>query len=449
MTERNGFLAVALLLLVAGVGQVSARPGWPNPVQSARPTIHVRERVEIMQGFWDWKRENVLPMILREQGVDMWIVRNDERPEYRQASFKEGPVYTSLLPANHEGMVLPSRYREERILPSLEALVIPDFLMFYDTGDEIEYVEPRDYAHITELVRVHDPQNIAISQTNNDAMLRALAEYGSRTVDSWTLAVRWLETMGPEQINVYRYVQGVASDIIAAGFSNSVVIPGVTTVDDLNWWFRQEMLDLNVENENHPSISIQRRPANVEQYADEHSPAFFRDGPTQNGMNVTIRRGDIISSAADIMLLGLEIHVGQHAYVLQEGEETVPDELQEALRIANRVQDAYAREFQYGRTAREIVEATSRVPLPEGVVSSGSGLGFHAPPMFLRRFSKNGLMFTRGTYVAGMSFRDTYDRHPLVSGDHPLHYNTLYSFEPITWVAVPGWGERGVEIGVS
>jgi hypothetical protein len=393
-----------------------------------------------MQRFWDWKKGNVLPSIMREQGVDMWIVRNDEQPEYRQTSYKEGPFYTSLLPANHEGMVLPSQHEE--------GSRIPEFLLFFDTSEEIEYVQPRDYAHIGELVRARDPRTIAISGTNNGPMLKALGEYSSRTVNSWVLGVRWLETMGPEQISVYRYVQGVANDLIAEGFSNKAIIPDVTTVEDLNWWFRHRMLDLHIEKENHPTIGIQRKPTNIEKYADADSPAFFRNGGrSDNGMNPTIRRGDIVSLDSDIMLLGMVTDSHQHAYVLEEGETDVPEELKEALRIVNRMQDRFATEFQYGRTGIEIERAAAQIPLEEGVIDSN--LGFHPPPMFLRRFTVNGLMFSRGTWVSGLGSGPGYKLHKVVSNEHTLNYNTLYAFEPHTRVAVTGWGERGVELGIG
>ena len=438
--RRDGTLIAALALLLAG-GSIQA---WgANAQQDAQKMIPMRERVQIMQRFWDWKKENVLPMVMREQGIDMWIVRNDEQPEYRQASFKEGPFYTSLVPANFEGMVLSSQHAD----PLERNAAVPELLMFYDTGTGIEYVAPRDYDHITALVRERDPEKIAIRRTDSDAMLEALAEYGSRTVDSWTLGVRWLSTMGPEQISVYRYVQGVANDIIAEGYSNKVIIPDVTTVDDLNWWFRHKLWDLNIEKENQPGPMIQRKPANIEKYKDEDPPEFFRYGQTINGMNPTIRRGDIISIDTDVMLLGLVTDSHQHAYVLEEGETDVPEPLKEALRKVNRMQDRFAREFQYGRTGKEIVEAASKTPLEEGVIRSH--LGFHPPPMYLRRYSVNGLMFSHGTYVAGMSSGPGYKRHKIVSNEHRLHYNTPYAFEPHTWVAVPGWGERGVELGIG
>ena len=211
-------LITALVLLLAGTNlqtpQVLAQ-------DDAQKMIPMRERVQIMQRFWEQKKETVLPMVMREQEIDMWIVRNDEQPEYRQASFKEGPFYTSLVPANFEGMVFSSRHAD----PLVRGAAVPSLLMFYDTGEHIDYLEPRDFAHITTLVRERDPQAIAIGQTNNEEMLAALAEYSSRTVDSWTLGVRWLSTMVPEQISIYRYVQGVANDIIAEGFSNQVIVP--------------------------------------------------------------------------------------------------------------------------------------------------------------------------------------------------------------------------------
>lgn len=52
---------------------------------------------------------------------------------------KQGPVYVSLLAANHQGMTYPSKYAP----PGSQRL--PRFLMFYDTGEKIEEVEPRDY----------------------------------------------------------------------------------------------------------------------------------------------------------------------------------------------------------------------------------------------------------------------------------------------------------------
>ena len=141
-------LITALVVLLSGINlqttQVLAQ-------DDAQKMIPMRERVQIMQRFWEQKKETVLPMVMREQEIDMWIVRNDEQPEYRQASFKEGPFYTSLVPANFEGMVFSSRHAD----PLVRGAAVPSLLMFYDTGEQIEYLEPRavSYTHL----RAHEP----------------------------------------------------------------------------------------------------------------------------------------------------------------------------------------------------------------------------------------------------------------------------------------------------
>jgi len=272
-------------------------------------------------------------------------------------------------------------------------------------------------------------------------------KYANLAIDSWTLGVRWLETMSPEQISIYRYVQGMANDIIAEGFSNAVIIPGITTSDDLNWWFREKYLELDLELENHPSVIVKRRPSHIEIYKHLDPPEKFRDGQTENGINVTIQRGDVISLDSDIMLLGMVTDSHQHAYVLQEGESNVPEGLKKALKIVNNMQDLFAQEFIVGRTGKEIMAATSQLKPFEGIIETE--LGFHPPPMFIRRFLKGGYMFSHKTYVAGMTSGPGYYPTSIVTNNHKLYYNTLYAFEPHTSVAVPGWGENGIELGIG
>ena len=160
-----------------------------------------------------------------------------------------------------------------------------------------------------------------------------------------------------------------------------------------------------------------------------------------------IRRGDIVNIDSDIMLMGLVTDSHQYAYVLQKGEDDVPDELKEALRLVNYMQDEFRKEFIAGRTGIEIVEASRSIPRVPRIISSFQW--FHPPPRFIRRFTENGLMFSRGSYVAGLSSNPGYKLHPIVSNNHTLYYNTMYAFEPDTRVKVPGWGEGGVELGIG
>ncbi len=437
----------AFIVVCIAAGSDTGHAQSPNnlkPGEYIQNILPMRERVQMMQRWWEWKKENVLPMIMREQNVDLWIIRDNEADLFYD---NEGPVYTSLLPANFQGMTFPSSIVHN--VGDLSIPLIPVFMMFYDTGDEIEYVEPRDYEHITELVRERDPQKIAIGKHNNEQMLEALGnKYASRSIDSWFIGVRWLETMGPEQLNLFRYVMGVHNDIIAEGFSNRAVIPGITTTDDLNWWFRHRYLELDIEIENHPSIYVQRNKANIEKYPDPSEA--FSGGRTNNAVNVVIRRGDIVSVDSDIMLLGLVTDSHQFAYVLEGDETEVPAQLAEALLKANKLQDKIALEFKVGRTGKEIEDASHAIP-SEGNVhnTSGTYLTFHPPPMFIRRFLQGGYMFSHKTYVAGISSQPQYYPTSIVSDQHRLSYNTVHVFHPHIRVTIPGWEENGVAIGVG
>lgn len=436
------FAFVAILALPnGGNSQVPEIPENLEPGEYIKNIIPMRQRVQIMERALRWKKEHVLPMVMREQGIDLWIIRNDEADLYYN---NEGPVYTSLLPADFQGLAHPSTNDPGRRGTGSQEL--PLFLFFYDTGDDIEYIEPRSYEHISTLVADRDPATIAIGEHNKERMVEALGNtHASRAVDSWLLGVRWLETMSPDQLTMFKYVMGVNNDIAAEGFSNIAITPGVTTSDDLNWWFRHRMRELGIDKENHPSIRVRRSPKNMNKYPEE-ADSF----PTSNANSVVIRRGDIVSCDLDIMLLGLVTDTHQYAYVLEEDETEVPRELAEAFIKANKMQDLIAREFIVGRTGKEIEDASHAIPSDGDVINtSGMFLTFHPPAMYLRRFQLFGLMFWKGSYVAGISSRPNYYPTSIVSDQHKLSYNTVHVFHPHISVIVPGWDENGIGLGVG
>lgn len=129
-------------LKITGLALLLALPHWAAAgsvgayIDNMAP---MRERVQPMEAFWKQKKAEVLPVVMREQGVDCWIVRNDEAARYYN---NEGPVYTSLLPANYEGMTRASQH-----VPS-GSQAAPRIMVFFDSGDDIEYHEPRDLGEL-------------------------------------------------------------------------------------------------------------------------------------------------------------------------------------------------------------------------------------------------------------------------------------------------------------
>ena len=50
-----------------------------------------RERARVVNEWLKWRLENILPGLMRREGIDMWLVINRE--------YNEDPVYLSLVPA--------------------------------------------------------------------------------------------------------------------------------------------------------------------------------------------------------------------------------------------------------------------------------------------------------------------------------------------------------------
>ncbi len=127
-------------------------------------------------------------------------------------------------------------------------------------------------------------------------------------------------------------------ELIATMFSSEVITPGVTTTEDVRWWFRQRLNDLGLGTWFHASVGIQRRGTSM---ADSTDPV--------------IQRGDVLHCDVGVTALRLNTDTQHMGYVLREGETDAPAGLEEALYNANRLQDILLAEMRPGRTGNEIL----------------------------------------------------------------------------------------------
>ena len=107
MRRTSSASLLAVSVLVVSFLALAGSPAAQQFGKDSENILSLRERAELMQKWWEWRRENVIPEIMREQGIDMWIVRDDEGELFFN---NESPVYVSLLPANYEGMTLASQH---------------------------------------------------------------------------------------------------------------------------------------------------------------------------------------------------------------------------------------------------------------------------------------------------------------------------------------------------
>jgi Xaa-Pro aminopeptidase len=414
------FLALGLFLGVsAAFGQEIAN------VEDSKNILPERSREPLVNEWLKWRLDNLIPQLMRREGIDMWLVINRE--------YNEDPVYLSLVP-----------------WPTMNARRT-SILIFHDLGPEkgVERLsgsyygiegwykatwadkKQKQFDSLAAVIKARQPKKIGINTSENwafgDGLTAALKtklekalgpELSPRLVSAENLCVGWLETRSPQEMSVYRHICGIAHDLIGEFFSNRVITPDVTTTQDVEWWFRQRVTDLGLETWFEPSISIQRDKREAAKYSDKS----------------VIRRGDLLHCDVGLVYLGLCTDMQHQAYVCRVGETDAPEGLKEALRRANRLADVFMAEFVQGRTGTDIVTAAMKKGEAEGLrpLIYMHPIGFHG----------HGAGCTADARPLGFAPEDNPER-----GKYPLFLNTAYAIEFSGTSAVAEWDNQDVRIG--
>jgi hypothetical protein len=279
------------------------------------------------------------------------------------------------------------------------------------------------------LIKKHQPKKIALNtsidfghadgldHTEYETFKQKLpTPFSSRVVSSEPLAVAWLETRTEREMQFYPQLIKMSKDIIADGFSSKVITPGITTTEDLVWWYRQEIIKRGFTTWFHPSVEIQRND-NVE---FDHLKAFTSKG--YNGKDI-IMQGDLLHVDFGITYLRLNTDIQEHAYVLKPGETAAPIYLQKAMAIGNRLQDILTDQFKEGRTGNQILASALAQAKKENINATiyTHPIGFHG-------------------HAAGPAI-GMWDMQSGVpgTGDFPMHLKTAYSIELNAAVEINQW----------
>jgi len=386
-----------------------------------------RERAELRDRLLEERMREVLPRLMREEGVDCWVLVSRE--------YDEDPVLETMLPSTW------LRARRRTILvaydPGADAALELLAVARYDVGKSFRSAwnpeeEPDQWKRLADLLAERSPERIGIDvsptfghadglgATQHEELLSALSpELRERVVSAETLAVRWLETRTRSELDLYPSLCRLAHRILAEGLSSRAIVPGHTTTDDLAWWYRDRLRELGLDTWFHPSVSVQRAQGG-------EASRSFASRPDDE----TIRRGDLVHVDFGISYLGLHTDQQQHAYVLRLGETEAPRELAEALRVGNRLQDVLTGEFRTGRTGNEILAAALERARGEGIDATiyTHPLGYHG-------------------HGAGPAI-GMWDQQGGVpgTGDFPLHPGTVHSIELRAAVPLAAWGGQDVLI---
>lgn len=437
--------SIALLCLWAGgsvpglAGQTAREPSpqpnsatAPDPNSAAVPDpampaiLPLRERARLVDAWLERRLESVLPQLMRRHEVDLWIVAARE--------YNEDPVIETLLPATW----MAARRRTVLLFHDrgpgreLERLAVARYDVGPFPGAWDPETQPDQWARVAQLLEERDPKRIAVNRSSTFALADGLTatEYEAlrtalppalreRLVDAEGLAIGWLETRAPEEMQVYPQIVRIAHAIIAEGLSERVIQPGVTSTGDVEWWYRERVTGLGLDAWFHPTVSIQR-PSNGARADD------FSSRPEDD----VIRPGDLLHVDFGITYLRLNTDTQQHAYVLRPGEAEAPRGLQRALATGNRLQDILTSQFVERRSGNEILAAALEQARTEGIEASiyTHPIGYHG-------------------HGAGPTI-GLWDRQEGVPGrgDYPLYPSTAHSIELNAVVPVPEWDGQDVRI---
>ncbi|MDJ0759032.1 MAG: M24 family metallopeptidase [Woeseiaceae bacterium] len=403
-----------ILLLVLG-----AEPAYPDST-----VLPMRERAAVIDRILDDRVRTVLPGIMRRSGIDMWVLISRE--------YNEDPVLKTFLPATWQS----ARRRTILLIhdpgegQDLETLAIARYdvgTTFTKSWDKEEHGD--QWQRLAELIAERDPDTIGINYSEDFALADGVShtefrlfrdalptELGARIVPAEKLAIGWLETRSELEMTIYPQIVRIAHEILAEGLSETVIQPGVTTTNDVAWWYRERIGALKLSAWFHPSVSIQR--------ADQEA-LDFKSQIAKHHEDEVIRPGDLLHVDLGITYLRLNTDTQQHAYVLRPGETAVPEDLANAFERGNRLQDILTGNFVAGRSGNEILAASLKQAEKEGIVASiyTHPIGYHG-------------------HAAGPTI-GLWDQQGGVPGrgDYPLYPNTAHSIELYAESSVPSWGK--------
>ena len=371
--------------------------------------LDLKNRASIIKDIQKDRIDNLLPSLMKETGIDMWIIITRE--------YNEDPIIKTLLPPTwlnaRRRTILVFNYNNKT--NKVESAAISR----YNFGENIPSIWnkeeiPNQFEALYNYILKKNPKKIGLNFSENFALVDGISktdfelfyknapvEIQNKVVSAEKLGIRWIETRTEKEKEIYAQLVEITHNIIKEAFSTIVIIPGKTTTEDVVWWMREKVLDLNLKTWFHPTIDVQR---------NKESDLYAFDGKSKYDI---IQEGDLVHCDFGITYLTLNTDCQQIAYVLKDGEENAPGFLTNALKEANRVQDIFTNQFVLYKTGNEILKTSLNLAKKEGlnpqIYTHPLGTFGHSAGTTLGMWdSQNGVPFT---------------------GDVPMNFDTVYAIE--------------------
>ena len=346
----------------------------------ANKVLPLRKQAEIRLKWLGDRLDKILPDLMKEAGIDMWVVFSQEN--------NEDPVMKTLLPppmwGSRRRTMLMFFLREDNTVERI-SISRPDvgmdklynsvwlnqadsdwarFAALSPSVPNVQYEGPKE-TQVECAKRFIDklaPKKIGLNYTQNEAYGDGIShgmftwfaegvgeENAAKIVSASGLCTRWLEARLPEEIEAMTGIVLLTEEVLSEALSQNVIHPGITTASDLSWWVRQRCEDLNLDPWFHPSATLKRH------------------GGTSRSGDTVIQGGDVICIDMGIDYLGFCTDIKGTAYVLKRGEKEPPAGIQALFEHGIRVENIIAEEIAVGRTGNEILASCLDRAESEGI----------------------------------------------------------------------------------
>jgi Xaa-Pro aminopeptidase len=411
--RRTRFAAAAALALLVAASLT------PREVAAQE----ARARWERMCQIRAEKFDLVMPKAMHDNDLDMWIV-----------VMREG-LLDPMWEALGRGYVGDWAYyvftdrgeRVERAALGVGGYRLEECGVYDEFGSAdalAEYVAERDPARIGVNMATSIGGADGLSHTSYLHLKDALGRYGDRLVSAERFVSDFRSTRTAVELAAFAEAGEISREIAERAFSNEVITPGVTTLEDVAWWMSDQQLARGLQS----SFDM---------------PSVYVTGPegiVATSTDRIIQRGDLLMLDWGVGFLDFYTDMKRIAYVLRDGETEPPAGIRHAFERGIAVRDVMKATIKPAPTAAQALErtwaaledagfnriefnqpsadpsATDVVLGPHSVGNWGHGLG-------------PSLAFFNPT-------RMTYELRP----------GTLLSIELFAYTANPDWGNAKIRI---
>ncbi len=297
-----------------------------------------RQRWERMNEMRREKFDLVLPEVMRENGIDMWITM------IREAN------YGTLWPDFGHGYTMDHGYyvftdrggdRIERAALGIDGPRIEKsgaYDLFLPVEDFKSFVAERDPKRIgLNVSRAIGPAD-TLSHSGYEQIAETLGEpYASRLVAAEKLVSDFRSRRVASELAAFAEAAEISRRLAERALSNEVIAPDVTTLEDVAWWLMDRLLERGLDSSfGLPSIYV-----------------TGPDGIAALSNDRIVRRGDLLMIDWGVGFLNFYTDMKRIAYVLRPGEDAAPAGIQRAFDRAREARAVITRAIRPGITAAE------------------------------------------------------------------------------------------------